>query len=59
MMECKASEASMARDHSEARFAKLSKKFKSLQAEHAELKEDHSILNEDLRQFKEKHSETL
>jgi hypothetical protein len=30
-----------------------------LQAEHAELQEDHSILKEELRQLKEKHTETL
>ena len=38
----------MARDHTKARLAKLSKEFKSLQVEHAELQEDHSILKEDL-----------
>ena len=39
----------MARDRAEARLAKLSNEFKSLQAEHAELQEYHSILKEDQR----------
>ena len=37
IMECEASEASMARDRVEAKFAKLLEEFKSLQAEHAKL----------------------
>ena len=59
MMQCEASKASMARVRAKARLAKLSKEFKCLQTEHAELQEDHSILMEDQRQLEEKHSETL
>jgi predicted nucleic acid-binding Zn-ribbon protein len=59
VIEYEASEASMARDRTEAKLTKLSKEFKSLQVEHVELQEDHSILNKDLRQLEEKHSETL
>jgi chromosome segregation ATPase len=58
-MECEASKASKARDRAEASLAKLFEEFKSLQAKHAELQKDHSILKEDLGQLEEKHSETL
>ena len=49
----------MARDRAEAKLAKLSEEFKSLQAEHAKLQKDHSILKDDQMQLKEKHSKTL
>ena len=59
VMECKASDASMARDRTEAKLGKLSEELKGLQAEHTELQEEHSILKEDLIQLEEKHSSTL
>ena len=48
VMECEASDASMARDRAEAKLAKLLEKLTGLRAEHIELQEDHSILKEDL-----------
>jgi chromosome segregation ATPase len=62
VMECKASDASKARDRARAELATLSEEFKgmrakhsaleeshvALQAEHAELQEDHPILKEEL-----------
>jgi hypothetical protein len=47
-MECEASNVSKARDRPEASLAKLFEEYKSLQAEHAELQEDLSILKEDM-----------
>jgi hypothetical protein len=44
MMECEASDTSKARDRVEAELVKLSNEFKGLQAEHAKLREDHSVL---------------
>ena len=58
-VQCKASEASMARDRAESRLAKLSNKHNKLKAEHAQLQEDHSFIKEDLGQLEEKHSETI
>ena len=48
LMECEASNASMAWDRAEAKLVKLSEELTSLWAEHIELQEDHSILKEDL-----------
>jgi vacuolar-type H+-ATPase subunit D/Vma8 len=73
IMECEASDASMARDRAKAELAAMSEEFKgmqvrhsalqeshaALQAEHAELQEEHSILKEELGQLDEKHTETL
>jgi predicted nucleic acid-binding Zn-ribbon protein len=59
VVQYEASEASMVRDRAEAKLAKLFEEFKSLKAEHFKLQENHSILNEDLGQLEEKHSETL
>jgi chromosome segregation ATPase len=59
VMEYDAFEDSKARDRVKAKLAKLSEEFKSLQAEHVELQENHSILKKDLGQLEEKHSETL
>jgi chromosome segregation ATPase len=73
VMECEASDASMARDRAKAELAAMSEEFEgmrvrhsalqeshaALQAEHAELQEEHSILGEKLGQLDEKHTETL
>ena len=48
VMECEASDASMARERAEAKLGKLSEELAALRAEHVELQEDHSILKEDL-----------
>ena len=59
VMQCEASKASMAKDQAEAKLAKLFEELKSLQAEHAELQKDYSILKEVHRLLKEKNSEVL
>jgi hypothetical protein len=73
MMECKASDASKARDRAEAKLSKLSEEIERmrsenvklqedhrvLKAENAELLEDHSILKEDYKLLEEKQSDIL
>jgi hypothetical protein len=59
VMECEASDASMARERAKAKLGKLFEELTGLRAEHAELQEDNSILKEDLNQLEEKYSSTL
>jgi hypothetical protein len=58
LMECKACNASKARDRVEAGLSKLSEEFTRLGSLSIR-QEDHSILNEELGQLEEKHTETL
>ena len=58
-VQCKASEASMARAWAESKLAKLTNELNNLKVEHTQLQEDNSIIKEDLGQLEEKHSEVL
>ena len=49
----------MTKDRAKARLAKLFEELKCLQAKHAELQDDHSILKKDQRQLEKKHFETF
>jgi hypothetical protein len=73
MMECEASDASMARDRAETKLSKLSEEIERLRSENEKLREDHrvlevenaglledhSILKEDYKLLEEKQSDIL
>jgi septal ring factor EnvC (AmiA/AmiB activator) len=55
MMECEASDASKARDRTEAKLSKLSEEVEGLRAENARLREEHRIFLAENAKLQEDH----